>query len=120
MNEYRCKNIKPEVILERLGFSFSDVGWTRKTEGFYGRYHCQVEGKLITQIHRDKSVISKGIRLTRHKAVEAPEMYYAISFMDDRHIARTSDELIKRIMPGPIIKLGKMARKMSDKLTRKR
>jgi len=113
--EHKCKYIKPIVIMERLNFKPSNKqGWyERKIEGIMTRYHCYVDGKYISKIHKDTSVLSKGRRLTKHRADDAQELLTTIEFLDSRFSAKSGDELLKRTisMPSCIVKQGKILRR---------
>jgi len=113
--DYKCKNVKPEHLLERLGFKENKGWWERKDEGFSQRHHCIIEGKWIRKIHKDRTLVSKGRKPTRHKAINAPEMITALSFMDNRFIFKSGELLNKHIIPSSIIKVGKMVKKILQK-----
>ena len=116
MKTYQCKNLKPEVILIKLGFKKEDIGWTRKADGFFRRYHCKVNGTEITAIHKDFSLLSRGRILKQHKGEDSPLMYYAIEFMDDRHLAASKNDLLKRIeLPSCIMRISKRVKKLLRK-----
>ena len=109
--DYKCQHLKPGALLEILGFKQDKTGWIKKSEGFI-RYHCQTTNQSIVNVHQDLTILSKGRRMTRHKAEPAPELMTTIEFIDSRYSARNSDDLLSPFMglPSCVIEVSKTIR----------
>lgn len=113
--DYKCKHLKPSVILTLAGFTETEKGWTRaigqqQRKFNVERYHCFVEGKkMIKGIHKDEPFLTK-VGLRRHrtntKDDDVKRLRRVMEYFDDPFFAKDGSYFIRggRSIPTCIIK----------------